>query len=263
MNSSRQLREVFHFCFLERLLRMTDAKLFVLKGGINLRFFFRSPRYSEDMDLDVLGGSVLTLRKNGYKLLNDAAFRRALRTYGISDLEPNDPAKAKHTQTTQRFRVQLVTVDGARLPSKIEFSRRSAKVGGSGNDRVGAIALEQIDTEIARRYNRLSFRCQHYSGEAAVVQKVLALAGRAVTQARDVFDLDILQRGGHTQNIRLQQTVGPERCAEALKNLESLTFDDFSGQVLEFLEEEQRREYKNRASWNALVKQVREMLGRP
>ena len=28
---------------------------------MNLRFFFNSPRYSEDTDLDVLGGSVATL----------------------------------------------------------------------------------------------------------------------------------------------------------------------------------------------------------
>ena len=62
------------------------------------------------MDLDVVAGSVATLKKNGYKVLEDAALRRILRTYGIADVEVNDPDKAKHTETTQRFRVQLVTV---------------------------------------------------------------------------------------------------------------------------------------------------------
>jgi hypothetical protein len=51
--SHRQQREIFHFLFLERLLKIADPRLFVLKGGVNLRFFFNSPRYSEDMDLDV------------------------------------------------------------------------------------------------------------------------------------------------------------------------------------------------------------------
>ena len=60
-----QQREIFHLLFLEQLLKLSDPNLFVLKGGLNLRFFFNSPRYSEDMDLDVLGGSVATLRKNG------------------------------------------------------------------------------------------------------------------------------------------------------------------------------------------------------
>ncbi len=76
MYTHRELREAFHFCFLERLLKVADASLFVLKGGVNLRFFFRSPRYSEDMDIDVVAGSVSTLKKNGYKVLEDAALRR-------------------------------------------------------------------------------------------------------------------------------------------------------------------------------------------
>ncbi len=260
MLSPLQLREVFHFCFLERLLRMRDARLFVLKGGVNLRFFFRSPRYSEDMDLDVVGGSVATLRKNGYKLLQDGAFRRALRTYGIADIAVNDPVKAKHTETTRRFRVQLVSTGGTRFPSKVEFSRRAASRGKSSGKETDAKAMEQIDTEVARRYSRLSFRCQHYSGEAAVIQKVLALAGRTVTQAREVFDLDILRRGGYMQNIPLQEILGPRRCAAALENLESLTFEDFSGQVVEFLDDEHAREYGHHAVWDSLVEQTCEML---
>ena len=65
--SDTQKREVFHFLFLEELLKISDPRLYVLKGGVNLRFFFKSPRYSLDMDLDVLAGNVATLKKNGYK----------------------------------------------------------------------------------------------------------------------------------------------------------------------------------------------------
>lgn len=67
MFSDTQIREVFHFLFLERLLKISDAGIYVLKGGVNLRFFFLSPRYSEDMDLDVLAGSVPTLKKKATK----------------------------------------------------------------------------------------------------------------------------------------------------------------------------------------------------
>lgn len=263
MFTGRQLREIFHFCFLERLLKMTDARLYVLKGGVNLRFFFHSPRYSEDMDLDVLGGGVSTLRKNGYKLLGDAAFRRTLRTYGITDIEVNDPGRAKHTQTTQRFRVRLVTAGGERLPSKVEFSRRIAEREKSDNAANETRVLNQVDAEISRGYNRLSFRCQHYTGEAAVVQKVLALAGRPMTQARDVFDLDILQRGGFAQGDQLRRSVGAQKCSSALRNLEGLSFDDFSGQVLEFLDEEYRREFARPDVWHSMVSQLRSLLSPP
>lgn len=256
MYTHRELREAFHFCFLERLLKVADASLFVLKGGVNLRFFFRSPRYSEDMDIDVVAGSVSTLKKNGYKVLEDAALRRTLRTYGIVDVEVNDPDKAKHTETTQRFRMQLVTAGGERLPSKVEFSRRAPAAAGGRE-------AAQVDSEIARRYQRLAFRCQHYDGTAAVVQKVLALAGRPVTQARDVFDLDVLQRGGHTRNLALQTLVSAERRAAAAANARALDFDDFAGQVLEFLDDEQRRDFDDVAAWRAMVDHVEALLGAP
>jgi len=63
MLSDAQIREVFHFCFLERLLKLSDPRIYALKGVVNLRFFFNSPRYSEDMDIDVLAGGVTTLKK--------------------------------------------------------------------------------------------------------------------------------------------------------------------------------------------------------
>ena len=256
MYTGRELREAFHFCFLERLLKLADTNLFVLKGGVNLRFFFRSPRYSEDMDIDVVAGSVATLKKNGYKVLDDAALRRTLRTYGIVDVEVNDPDKAKHTDTTQRFRVQLVTAAGERLPSKVEFSRRTpASAGGR--------EVAQIDSEVARRYQRLAFRCQHYDGRAAAVQKVLALAARPVTQARDVFDLDVLQRGGHTQDLEIDKLVSSEKRATAAANARALGYDDFAGQVLEFLDDEHRRELDDVAVWRAMVGQVEALLSAP
>ena len=41
--------------FLRELVRTVPLSAFVLKGGTNLRFFFGSIRYSEDMDLDASG----------------------------------------------------------------------------------------------------------------------------------------------------------------------------------------------------------------
>jgi predicted nucleotidyltransferase component of viral defense system len=241
-------------CFLERLLKVSAPTLYVLKGGVNLRFFLHSPRYSEDMDLDAVGGSVGTLKKNGYKVLEDAAFRRALRTYGIVDVAINDPGKAKHTESTQCFQVQLVTESGERLPSKIEFSRLERNVAPD------TVALEAIDTEVARHYKRIAFRCQHYTGEAAVNQKVRALAGRAVTQARDVFDLAILDRGGFAEVNRIDRNIPVAVRKTALANLDALGYDDFTGQVVEYLDEDHRAEFANRKEWAAMVFAVRKLL---
>jgi len=245
MFTDAQIREVFHFYFLDRLLKLSDPGLYILKGGVNLRFFFRSPRYSEDMDIDVLAGSVQTLRKNGYKILNDGAFHRSLRPFDIADIEVNDPAKAKPTETTQRFRFGLITPAGHRLPTKVEFSRRKESSDGESESAL-------VDTEIARSYRRLSFRCPHYNGAAAIVQKVRALAGRPVTQARDAFDLAILFRGGHGPSAAWSKLLAEGEHARAIDCLMELTWQEYEGQVVEFLETDSREEYGSKNAWNSL-----------
>lgn len=247
MFTDTQIREVFHFHFLERLLKLSDPGLYILKGGVNLRFFFKSPRYSEDMDIDVLAGRVQTLTKNGYKILNDGAFKRSLRSFDIADIELNDPAKAKQTETTQRFRFALLTPAGHRLPTKIEFSRRKAS---------GESELAQVDTEIARNYRKIAFRCPHYTGGAAVVQKMRALAGRPVTQARDVFDLAILFRGGHRPPAAWPTVLADDEYSKAIDCLMGLTWQDYEGQVVEFLDEETRTDYGNKHAWQVLQNEV-------
>jgi len=252
MLTDTQLREVFHFSFLDRLLKISDPDMYVLKGGVNLRFFFHSPRYSEDMDLDVLAGSVDTLRKNGYKILQDGAFKRSLLKYGITDIEVNDPAKAKQTETTQRFRFGLITTSGQRLPSKVEFSRRT--------NPVDNYIKEMVDPEIARQYHRLSYRCNHYPGEDAVFQKIQALAGRPATQARDAFDLGILQAGGYASSIKSNKNLTKELRENACKALMSLTFDDYKGHVVEFIDTDNREFYDGLSTWEQLQETILELL---
>jgi len=249
MFSDTQIREVFHFSFLDRLLKLSDPGLYILKGGVNLRFFFSSPRYSEDMDIDVLAGSVGTLRKNGYKILNDRAFRRSLRSFGIADIEVNDPAKAKQTETTQRFRFGLITPAGNRLPTKVEFSRRKDSPEGDSE-------VSLIDAEIARRYRKLAYRCPHYTGVAAVAQKLRALTGRPVTQARDVFDLGILARGGYGPAVPWSLFLGDKDNAKAIECLMSLDWASYEGQVAEFLDEDARAEFGDRPAWELLQCQI-------
>lgn len=251
MKNNKFLREVLHFCFLEQLLKISDPKIYILKGGVNLRFFFNSPRYSEDMDLDVITGNVSTLRKNGYKVLNDSAFRRTLQTFGIEEVIPNDPAKAKHTETTQRFKLKIITGSGESLPTKIEFSRRKR------SQSLYKYSFERINTEIAQRHNRLSFLCQHYSGSTAIIQKIEALSGRSQTQSRDVFDIFILTLGGHSKGLDLSK-LDQKLITRAQEAVLSLNYNDFKGQVLEYLDEEDRKAYSK--SWNEIQEKVVGML---
>ena len=50
-HDAMRLVELFHLLFLDVFGRKIDKRFYALKGGSNLRFFLRSFRYSEDMDI--------------------------------------------------------------------------------------------------------------------------------------------------------------------------------------------------------------------
>jgi hypothetical protein len=72
--NSLQLREIFHLEFLRWLGKKIKAECYVLKGGVNMRFFFNNFRYSEDMDLDTAGITVERLKEFVMKILQSASF---------------------------------------------------------------------------------------------------------------------------------------------------------------------------------------------
>ena len=244
MYSDMQRRELFHFVFLERFLKATDPGLYSVKGGVNLRFFLKSPRYSEDMDLDVFGGGVETLKKNGYKILEDVSFHKYLAAYGIIGVEIGAKDKAKHTDTVQRFKVNLKTISGVKLPTKVEFSRRKKEK--------DFVKMEKIDSEIAKVYNKIGFLCSHYPADAAVLQKIQALAGRSETQARDLFDLDILHSENQLNQRFIQSNLTSDLLNTAIEKAETITHEDFKGQVFEYILEEKRDLYSGKKNWEKL-----------
>lgn len=252
MYSDMQRRELFHFVFLERFLKATDPGLYSVKGGVNLRFFLKSPRYSEDMDLDVFGGGVETLKKNGYKILEDVSFHKYLTAFGITGVEIGDKDKAKHTDTVQRFKVNLKTNSGVKLPTKVEFSRRKSEK--------NSVKMEKVDSEIAKVYNKIGFLCPHYPADAAVIQKIQALAGRSETQARDLFDLDILQSENQLNQRFIESNLTSELLNTAIAKAESITFEDFKGQVFEYILEEKREMYSGKKNWEKLRTRALEAL---
>lgn len=176
--SPLQIREAFHLLFLQEFLRKFDPKLVVLKGGVNLRFFFQSPRYSEDMDLDVKTASVESVRENVLRTLD--ALSIPMKVYGVSQILAPTMKSAKQTETTQRFKIHLHTFSGLGLFTKVEFSRRGMTEG---------YKFGKVDDALLRTYRLASVLVQHYGAEAAFEQKVRALAGRVEVQSRDVFDL--------------------------------------------------------------------------
>ena len=247
MWTERQAIEIFHLLFLRNFSARVDKALFALKGGCNLRFYHRSIRYSEDMDLDIRTVAPGTLRSNVETVLGAVSFRQALRAQQLEVAELSAP---KQTQTTQRWKVQLRQLaPAASFPTKIEFSRRTLDEG---------VALDGVEPELIRRYRLYPVLVQHYGAAAAFAQKISALALRTETQARDIFDLKLLSDAGAAAAPLREAQL--EQLPKAIDNAMSICFEDFVGQVVAFLEPEHQADFGSRASWETLQEQVVDTL---
>jgi predicted nucleotidyltransferase component of viral defense system len=243
MWNDRQAIEIFHLLFLRAFGARVDKALFALKGGCNLRFFLKSIRYSEDMDLDIHTMAVGTLQNNVNRLLETPAFVQALRAQGI---EMARTAQPKQTGTTQRWKLGLrILESGAEIPTKIEFSRR-------GLD--SETSVEPVDPEIIRAYRLYPVIVQHYGVRAAFAQKVSALALREQVQSRDVFDLKLLLDAGVAKRPLL--STATKHLRAAIENALAVDYDAFAGQVLAYLEPQYQDYYGNKKAWNDLQEQV-------
>lgn len=248
MWTQREAIEVFHLLFLRAFGGRVDKHLYALKGGCNLRFFLKSVRYSEDMDLDVHKMAAGTLRNNVERVLEAPAFVQALRAQQIELIQFSAP---KQTATVQRWKLSLKTGGAAAaIPTKIEFSRRSLDA-----DRTP----EPVDADIINRYRLYPVVVQHYSVAAAFSQKVRALALRSEIQARDVFDLKLLLDSGAGKTPLPKESR--TRLTTAIENAMTVGYDAFAGQVLAYLEPEYQSHYRQKKVWDALQAQVIEALG--
>lgn len=236
-----QKREVFHLAFLRGLGRSLPVSSFVLKGGSNLRFFFGSIRYSEDMDLDADNVEVHVLRDKVMSILSSAALVDTLRTFGIEQVIPPTLSHAKQTETVQRFKVHLLTSAAEDLFTKVEFSRRGLDT---------PFRAEPVSSEILAKYRMSPLIVPHYTAEAAASQKIRALISRRQPQARDIFDLYLLSTYVDPSTSGVQMEA--DRLREMRERIYSVGFRQYRDTVLSFLRQEDQEAYDSSELWDEI-----------
>lgn len=238
-----QVREIFHLEFLREFVKAIPTSAFVLKGGSNIRFFFGSVRYSEDMDIDVRETPVHKLQAKCLDIINSRTLLNRLKTFGVEDIIPPDMQYAKQTETVQRFKVHLITLAGDDLFTKIEFSRRGFDF---------AYKSEAILSSLLAGYHLPPLIIPHYQVEAVLKQKINALVSRKKVEARDVFDLYILSP--RVENLQMKQT--PTLLSEvkrlARERIYSIDYHQYRDQVVEYLSYKDRKYYDTREMWDEI-----------
>lgn len=249
MEKTLQAVEFFHLQVTRLLLAGPDKGAFAVKGGCNLRFFFESPRYSEDIDFDVSERvPVHALKDRMAKLLAGPALTLALRNRRLQLVGVSAP---KQTETTQRWKMALA-MEGAAVPrpTKVEFSRR---------ERADEAITEAISPSVLAEHQSMAILAPHYPLGPAIRQKVGALADRREVQARDVFDLGavlIPRAGGETHHLQAVRTD----LRAAMDRAMSLSYADYKGQVVSYLHPDYQAELGSEAAWDALQLTVVEYL---
>lgn len=223
--SEVEVIECFHLVFLQVLPTRLDQSHYVLKGGANLRYFFGSSRYSEDVDLDAVHIDSWRLQTKVDKVLDSPAMHMLLRN---DELAFESVTRPKQTETTQRWKL-FISASGRNKPvrTKIEFSHRA--------DDPRRI-LEPVPERVVAPYALRPPAVLHYTEEAAIEQKIGALALRSETQARDLFDLELLMRR-YPDALRPGQ-VKAKTLQAATERAMELPFAAFRDQVMPFLDRE-------------------------
>lgn len=241
------VREAFHTVLLRKLVDRVNPSLFRLKGGVNLRLFFGSLRYSEDMDLDGDDRARPALRREIGRLLRDPALLRQLADSGIRGIEARTGPN-KDTETTLRYKMRVVSPGGVPLSSKVEVSFRKA---GSPEH----AAMDDADARIVSQYlgsGDLPLRVAHYTLMPAVKQKIAALALRAEVQARDVFDLALIARKNFDalDLAFLRRSLSDATLGEARNRALMLSYERYRDTVVEFLDPAERLSLATERAWD-------------
>ena len=245
-----QLREIFHLEFLRRFSKKIKAEFYALKGGVNLRFFFNSVRYSEDMDIDLKGVRVDVVKDTVINILESTDLKNNLKSYGVESLIAPDISKAKQTETTQRFKIHLITYSGEDLFTKVEFLRRGF---------CGDIEVEEVANNVLRAYKMIPLIIPHYNGHSAVMQKIDALASRSLIQARDIFDLYLMSSQFKPQKDNRFHVV-KKNISDACKNLFEVNFEQFRDTVISYLSLDDQELYGSPARLDEIKLKVASFL---
>lgn len=250
MISGTQAREAVHVLLLRELQEVKDARAVILKGGVNLRLFHGSPRYSEDMDLDGESNARLAIRSTIRGIFDDREFARSLTRLGLRGVDPKEGPN-KDTETTFRYKFHVLAPGNQSYGTKVEVSFR---------DRNEADSFDLVEPDPDRVGRFLpadeALAVQRYGREAALRQKVEALAGRTRIEARDIFDIHMLlgeeEPPGSVLVGFLAENVDSGTLDLAQERALELEYPEYESLVVRFLEDRVRERYRSPERWDEL-----------
>lgn len=246
-----QVAESFHLAFLQALATRANLTAWALKGGGNLRFFFMSDRFSEDIDLDTFDIEPWAFQERVDQALASDLLKRTLGLLG---------SRIEYVNPKERSETKSKWVIGLRHQSETDPVYTQIEVSHRAYPYRDFIKVEPVGPAAIAPYaaalRRPTFG--HYLPRAAIAQKIDALRGRDVRQPRDVFDLDVLFRAAPEAVVRGDISEADIRAA--ITRVVEIGYDEFRAKVLSFIEPAAVPLYEPVRAWEDMQMAVIERL---
>ena len=217
-----------------------DKHLYAVKGGCNLRFFFKSIRYSKDLDLDVHTTAKETLRKNVNQILKFPGLaQHSARTAWKS---ASFPPSLNKTETTQRWKIHLRADTWKRAAvTKIEATDAAF------DERVPS----KPSIQRLRGFTAWPILTTHWLHvvRQAFAQKAGRNPDSPCRNSSATCSISLLLDAGATGSALLAET---REKGHTVRNAIYLRYDDFIGQVVAYLTLQYQEFTASRVTWDKL-----------
>lgn len=261
-----QAREVVHLALLARIAeRVGDwndyhsnwSSAIALRGGVALRLQAKSPRYSEDIDIDAVSGVRRRLKKCVTQFLEEPAQQMVpvLRPVGIREIEYQGQPK-KDTSKALKYDFRIKIRGGIILSTKIEFSFRSPNDYDTANN---------IDLQPRLRGPHLrgvkDFMAPIYTVDTLMRQKIDALGDRAHPVVRDVFDIYHLHTLPDEYNFKnMAAHITNEALKKATSRCLAFEYKEYQDKVIDFLPNHQQKKFDDQSTWEEIQLRVSQII---
>ena len=247
---AQEIAELFQLHALTAMTEALGRGAFVVAGAANCRFYYNSPRYADDLEIEIAGIAAPDVLKRIDQVIRSPLLIRTLVVDGISveSWDQSVQSTARDTWTIALAHQSLSRAVSTRVEiSYLEYPYpREASV------------VEPMSSEMRRAYPHLHLPLvRHYLPAAALEQKIIALKDRSATQPRDVFDLDVLFRA-YPDALR-SGDIDRSLLSIAIDRTMSISYELYAAKVGAFLEPGLEH-LATREHWNALSVSVIDRL---
>ncbi len=167
------VREYLQARILQFLQESGSFRSWIFHGGTALRFLYKIPRYSEDLDF--------ALRQNSDSLDFSAVIKTICGQFESEAYQVETKAKEVRTVNSVFIRFPGLLFELGLSPRQTE--KFSIKVELDSNPPAGGV----VETTIVRRY--VALHLFHYDKASFLSGKLHAILNRAYTKGRDLFDI--------------------------------------------------------------------------